>query len=212
MNLLINKFLIFLSFTLTSFAQQTFYVKNIKSGDPISYTFIYNENRTFKINAELDGSFQIPEIYLNDVFTFESVGYELMQTELDSEIIYLEDNSDLLEELIITKRLSSKEIRVGNKATKKHSSFVFNEENVFSLMTFGIKCSANRNLYPFVKEIHLKTRSKISTAKFEIQIYGIGADGKPRDLLHQQPIYGIAGKGISTTIVDVQSLNIQNNV
>lgn len=76
-------------------------------------------------------------------------------------------------------------------------------------MTFVIKCSANKNLYPFVKEIHLKTRSKISIAKSEIQIYWIEADVKPGDLLHQQLIYGIAGKGISTTIVDVQSLNIQ---
>ncbi|MBA5793584.1 hypothetical protein H1R17_05125 [Flavobacterium sp. xlx-214] len=203
------KTLLILLLSTASFAQQTFSVKDRSTDVPIAYTFIYNEDKTFKINAESDGTFQVPDDYLNDIFTFESVGYELKHSKLETTIIFLEESSNLLDELVIIPKLNTKEIMVGNKIIKKYSDFVFAEENPFSVMIFGIKCNVNKDAYSNVKKIHLKTKSNINDAKFEIRIYGAGDDGKPSDLLHYEPIYGIAKKGVSTTIVDVHELNIQ---
>lgn len=205
------KKILFLSFlSVSAFAQQTFYLKDKVTDTPIAYASIYNEIGTFKINSESDGSFTIPEEFKNNTFIIESIGYEIIQTSLDNPFIYVNDNSETLEEMIIISRLGTKEIKVGISIKNKHIGFLhFSEENVKSSTYFGNKFTVDSRKFAFIREVNFKTKSKINNAKFAIRIYDVNEKGEPGQLLHDKPIFGIAKKGRTITNINLEDLNLQ---
>ncbi|RRA91756.1 peptidase associated/transthyretin-like domain-containing protein [Paenimyroides viscosum] len=55
-----KQLLLFFLLSIPAFAQKSFLVKDSSTNEPIAYTSIFTENGTFKVNAEPDGSFIIP--------------------------------------------------------------------------------------------------------------------------------------------------------
>lgn len=204
--------LFFLFLSVSAFAQQTFYLKDKATKNPIAYASIYNETGTFKINSESDGSFTIPEDLKTETFIIESIGYEIIQTSLEISVIYLNDKAETLEEMIIIPKLGTKEIKVGISMKNKHYGFmVFSEQNVKASTYFGNKYTIDSDKLLFIKEINLKTKSKVNHAKFAIRIYNVNEKGEPGQLLHDEPIYGIANKGTSVSKINLEQLQLQLN-
>lgn len=204
--------LFFLFLSVSAFAQQIFYLKDKVTENSIAYASIFNDKGTFKINSESDGSFTIPEDLKNETIIIESIGYELMQTNLDNSVIYLNEKSETLKEMIIIPRLGTKEIKVGNDVLQKSSKFSHSNQFITgSNLKFGMKFFVDNTNYSYLKEIHLKTKSKIKDAKFEIRIYDVNEKGEPGQLLHDKPIYGIAIKGTSVTKINIEHLQLLLN-
>lgn len=202
--------LLFLFLSVSALAQQTFYLKDKATDSPIAYASIYNDKGTFKINSESDGSFIIPDEFKNDTFIIESIGYELIQTNLENSVIYLNDQSETLEEMIIIPKLGTKEIKVGIPMKNENYGFmIFSDQNVKASTYFGNKYTIDSQKFLFIREVNLKTRSKVNNAKFAIRIYDVNEIGEPGQLLHDEPIYGIAKKGKTITNINLENLNLQ---
>lgn len=70
-----KRLLLFFLLSIPAVAQKSFLVKDSSTNEPIPYTAVFNLNGSFKINAELDGSFIIPNEFLHEVFVFDAVDY-----------------------------------------------------------------------------------------------------------------------------------------
>ena len=70
-----KRLLLFFLLSIPAVAQKSFLVKDASTNEPIPYTAVFNQNGSFKINAEPDGSFIIPNEFLNEVFVFDAVDY-----------------------------------------------------------------------------------------------------------------------------------------
>lgn len=117
------RLLIFFLLSLPALAQKTVFVKDAATNKGIAYVSVFTIDGMLKTNTESDGSFNVPDEFLRNTFVFDAVGYESKQQEL-TDVVLLEPKSELLEELVITPRLGTKEINVG-KIDKRKESYIF---------------------------------------------------------------------------------------
>lgn len=199
--------LLFLLFTNIAFAQKSFFVKDAATNEPIAYTTVFTEKGAFKVNAELDGSFIIPNELLNEVFIFDAVGYELKRQAL-TDVILLEPKSELLDEVVIVPRLGTKEIKVGKIDKKKIKLGVYDyTQNVAPLL--ASKFSISNDELRFIKEIRVKIYSEKDYTKFALKVYSSGENGEPYELLNDEPIYCDVNKGYTVSKIDLTDFNIK---
>ena len=201
-----KQLLLFFLLSISAVAQKSFLVKDSSTNEPIAYTSIFTENGTFKVNAEPDGSFIIPNEFLHEVFVFDAVGYETKQ-QLLTDVVLLEPKSELLDEVVIVPRLGTKEVKVGKIDKKKSINIAFNEKGKGYL--HASKFNIENSEYKFIKEISIRTNSKTKDAKFALKIYSSNEKGEPNELLHDVPIIGSAKKGKNITTVNVEDLKLQ---
>lgn len=202
-----KQLLLFFLLSIPAVAQKSFFVKDASTNEPIAYTAVFTENGSFKINAETDGSFVIPNEFLNEVFVFDAVGYETKQ-QLLTDVVLLEPQSEVLDEVVIVPRLGTKEIKIGSINTKKETNLLFSESNKGTLL-YATKLDVEANDCIFIKEVILRTNSKIKNAKFALKIYSSNQNGEPDELMHDIPIIASAKKGKNTTTVNVEDLKLQ---
>ncbi len=60
-----KQLLLFFLLSIPAVAQKSFFVKDVSTNEPIAYTAVFTEKASFKINAETDGSFVIPNEFLH---------------------------------------------------------------------------------------------------------------------------------------------------
>lgn len=198
-----KQLLFFFLLSLPTLAQKTFFIKDAATNKGIPYVSIFTSDGTFKINTEPTGSFSVPDEFLGNTFVFDAVGYESKQEEL-ADVVLLEPKSELLEELVITPRLGTREINVGKIDKKKEGYYFFSEHSFLQGSEFRIKDDRNR----FIKEIHVRTNSKINNAKFAVRIYNSNAGGLPNELINEAPIIINAKKGRGTSTINIEDLKI----
>lgn len=197
------RLLIFFLLSLPALAQKTVFVKDAATNKGIAYVSVFTIDGMLKTNTESDGSFNVPDEFLRNTFVFDAVGYESKQQELTG-VVLLEPKSELLEELVITPRLGTKEINVGKIDKRKESYIFFSEHSFLQGSEFRIKNDRNR----FIKEVHVRTESKIDNAKFAVRIYNSNAGGLPNELINEIPIIINAKKGRSTSTINIEDLQI----
>lgn len=202
-----KQLLLFFLLSIPAFAQKSFLVKDSSTNEPIAYTSIFTENGTFKVNAEPDGSFIIPNEFLHEVFVFDAVGYESKQ-QLLTDIVLLEPKSEVLDEVMIVPRLGTKEINVGKIDKKKLKLSVYDyTQKVAPLL--ASKFSVENEEYKFIKEIRVKVYSEKDHTKFALKIFALGENGEPSELLNDNPIYCDVNKGYTVSKINLKDLNIK---
>jgi len=207
-----KQLLLFFLLSISAVAQKSFLVKDSSTNEPIAYTSIFTENGTFKVNAEPDGSFMIPNKFLHEVFVFDAVGYEPKQ-QLLTDTVLLEPKSEVLDEVVIVPKLGTKEVKVGSIKKKLFSSYNYgmgaNTDKV--VWSFGrmFPYFEEYSTTPFIKKITFLLRSKDKNSTYEIKIYEADEDGKPNQLLHDNFINGVAEKGYKKSQIDLSELNIE---
>lgn len=204
--------LLFLLLSLTTYAQQTFVVKNEITKEPIVYGSIYTTDGTFKINSEKDGSFIIPNEFLEKTFVFDAVGFELKEGKLTSETtitttIYLNPKSEILEEVVIIPMKQTKTLKVGQI---KRSNFTYGSNAGAESWSFGRYFPYEKNMEetPFLKEVRFDLISEKKPSTYGIRIYETDEEGFPVKLLHDDLIIGKAKKGSKVSITDISDLKI----
>lgn len=202
-----KQLLLFFLLSIPTVAQKSFLVKDSSTNEPISYTAVFTENGAFKINAELDGSFIIPNEFLHEIFVFDAVGYESKQ-QLLTDIVLLEPKSELLEEVVIVPRLGTKEVKVGKIDKKKIKLSVYDyTQKVAPLL--ASKFSFKDDECTFLKEIKVKVYSEKDHTKFALKVYSTGENGEPYELLNDEPIYCDVNRGYTVSKVDLKDFNIK---
>jgi len=207
-----KQLLLFFLLSISAVAQKSFLVKDSSTNEPIAYTSIFTEKGTFKVNAEPDGSFIIPNEFLHEVFVFDAVGYEQKQ-QLLTDIVLLETKSEVLDEVVIVPRLETKEIKIGRIKKRLLSSYNYgmgaNTSNV--VWSFGrmFPYFEEYSKTPFIKKITFLLRSKDKKSTYGIKIYEADENGKPAQLLHDNFITGIAEKGYEKSQINLSELNIE---
>lgn len=204
--------LLFLLFSLTTYAQQTFVVKNEITKEPIVYGSVYTTDGTFKINSEKDGSFIIPNEFLEKTFVFDAVGFELKEGKLTSETtitttIYLNPKSEVLEEVVIIPMKQTKTLKVGQI---KRSNFTYGSNAGAESWSFGRYFPYEKNMeeIPFLKEVRFDLMSENKPSTYGIRIYETDEEGFPVKLLHDDLIIGRSKKGSKVSITDISDLKI----
>lgn len=202
-----KQLLLFFLLSIPAFAQKSFLVKDSSTNEPIAYTSIFTENGTFKVNAEPDGSFIIPNEFLHEIFVFDAVGYELKQ-QLLTDIVLLEPKSEVLDEVVIVPRLGTKEVRVGKIDKKKIKLSVYDyTQKVAPLL--ASKFPRDDDDFKFLKEIRVKVYSEKDHTKFALKVYSTGENGEPHELLNDEPIYCDVNKGYTISKIDLKDFNIK---
>ncbi|RRJ89660.1 hypothetical protein EG240_11130 [Paenimyroides tangerinum] len=184
--------LFFLFLSVSALAQQTFYLKDKATENPIAYASIYNDKGTFKINSESDGSFVIPEEFKKETFIIESIGYETIETNLENTVIFLEDKAETLEEIIIIPRLGTKEIKIGNVNNENVISGYIGKYSEPYLIAKQINLDKNTEIC-FLKKLSILTTSYKDNVNFKIKIFD-SKDGKPNQLINDEDIIVETGK------------------
>lgn len=201
-----KQLLLFFLLSIPAVAQKTFLVKDGSTNEPIAYAGIFTENGSFKVNAEPDGSFLIPNEFLHEVFIFDAVGYEPKQ-QLLTDIVLLEPKSELLDEVVIVPRLGTKEIKMGKIDKKKIKLSVYDyTQKVAPLL--ASKFSLSNDKCRFIKEVRVKVYSEKDHTKFALKVYSTGENGEPNELLNDEPIYCDVNKGYTVSKIDLKDFNI----
>lgn len=202
-----KQLLLFFLLSISAVAQKSFLVKDSSTNEPIAYTSIFTEKGTFKVNAEPDGSFIIPNEFLHEVFVFDAVGYEQKQQIL-TDIVLLETKSEVLDEVVIVPRLGIKEIKVGKIDKKKIKLSVYDyTQKVAPLL--ASKFSLSNDKCRFIKEVRVKVYSEKDHTKFALKVYSTGENGEPNELLNDEPIYCDVNKGYTISKIDLEDFNIK---
>src|SRR5690606_10646468 len=201
-----KQLLLFFLLTIPAVAQKSFLVKDSSTNEPIAYTAVFTENGAFKINAELDGSFIIPNEFLHEVFVFDAVGYESKQ-QLLTDIVLLEPKSELLEEIVIVSMKETRTLKVGQL---KNSNFSFGTNAIAQTWSFGRFFPYEKSMEetPFLKEVKFYLRSEQRESTYGIRFYKTDKNGFPIELLHDELIVGKAKKGTKISTTDLRDLKI----
>lgn len=207
--------LFFIFISVSAFSQKTFFVKDKKKHSPIAYASIYNEIGTFKINSESDGSFTIPEDLKTETFIIESIGYEIIQTSLETSVIYMNHKVEVLEEMIIIPRLGTKEIKLGRVNNNDIISGYANSYINTWMIGKKIK-SSELSKHPFIKEINILTQCLLKNIKFKIRLYA-NENELAGNLIYDQEIIAscelnkkpVEKKAYSIAKIDLEEMKIQ---
>lgn len=201
-----KRLLLFFLITIPAVAQKSFLVKDVSTNAPIAYTSVFTENGTFKINAELDGSFIIPNEFLHEVFVFDAVGYEPKQQHL-TDIVLLEPKSEVLDEVVIVSMNQTKTFKVGQV---KNSNFSFGTSAIAQTWSFGRFFPSEKSMEetPFLKEVKFYLRSEQRESTYGIRFYETDKEGFPVKLLHDELIVGKAKKGTKISTTDLRDYKI----
>ncbi|MEG1239551.1 MAG: hypothetical protein RSD30_18440 [Flavobacterium sp.] len=203
-----KQLLLFFLLSIPAFAQKSFLVKDSSTNEPIAYTSVFTENGTFKVNAEPDGSFTIPNEFLHEIFVFDAVGYEAKQ-QLLTDIVLLETKSEVLDEVVIVSSLGTKEIKVGS-VKKSEQKTGFGAGSIENNWRFGRFFNYNKEIesHPFLKDVSFRLDARQKVATYAVKIYEADEQGFPAELLHDELIIGKIEKRKKISKIDLQSYNI----
>ena len=201
-----KQLLLFFLLSISAVAQKSFLVKDSSTNEPIAYTSIFTENGTFKVNAEPDGSFIIPNEFLHEVFVFDAVGYETKQ-QLLTDIVLLEQKSEVLDEVVIVSMKQTKTLKVGQV---KNSNFSYGANAEVQSWSFARFFPYEKSMeeIPFLKEVKFYLRSEQKESTYGIRFYETDKEGFPIKLLHDELIVGKAKKGTKISTTDLRDHKI----
>jgi hypothetical protein len=208
MKISLSLILIFIS--LLANAQLSTVLKNSLTKQPVSYANIWILGENIGTTADENSNFTFDNSVKNKRITISCVGFDRREIVFNasSKTIYLKRAGNLLKEVSVTPRLRNK-ILVVNRLSKNKWKPSF--ENGGNPWLMG-RCFPFREKYevtPYINQVKFFTRSRVSDAKFGIQLVSINKNGQPKKTLNSQPIYDFAKKRTSFTEIDISDLNIE---
>mgnify|MGYP000353785577 CR=1 FL=1 len=190
-------------------AQRSGKVIDSTTNDPIPYVNIWIESTDEGTSSDINGSFLIEDLMPGQYLIFSAVGYDtkrIAASDLKS-TISLNSIITNLDEVVITASKERQKVLIGNfKKSKINYFYSASSRPKICARYFGDIGRDHLNAQLKIVKIH--TKATVSEARFQIRIYGVGADNQPGDLLHDDNIFGIAKKGNKVTVVDLSEYHI----
>lgn len=201
-------FLALILITCSISAQIKGVVQDSLTGKPIPYVNIWVENENIGTTSEENGTFFINTTANGKKLIFSTVGYEkkIINASAASEV-NLKQAAYLLNEVVISKSIGTKETEIGNLKGKSSYSY-----------GCGVKPWIVANYYPstdqtekhpFLKLIQFRTKSDINKAKLILHCYQVNKDGTPgNDLLSENCIVEV-NKGTTINTINIEKYGLK---
>ena len=195
---------LFLMLSLSISAQLKGVVVDEKN-NPIPFVNIWVEGGNIGTSTEENGTFILHTNNENRSLVFNALGYE-KKTILtkDCKKVVLIESSIELKEVIISKRLETKQNEIGK-----------NNNPIFEAFPNGPKVDCKYFSYlpeykktPYIKQVTLLTDSKIEDVSIKVYFYSVGADGLPSENLLKKENIVYLKKGVYKHKFDLSDYNL----
>jgi CarboxypepD_reg-like domain len=204
MNTIIKYTLLFLS-PICTIAQTPNILKDSITGKPIAYANIWLQNENIGISSEENGEFVFPNHDKNKKIVISAMGYKKKIVAISkSETILLQPIYTELKEVVILKKLQTKQKEIGEVDSPMHQT---NENGP----KIDIKFFPYDNRYKrtkFIQKISILTDCRLLDAKLKIHLYKMDENGFPSDELFQNEYIVTVKQGINNHYFDISDLNI----
>lgn len=198
------KILIFL-FSISLSAQIKGVVKDSISGQPIPYVNIAVENENIGATTEENGSFVI-NMKPNKNLIFSALGFKKITVKASNNMeVKMETEELQLDEVIISKKLETKEIEIGKTKNATYQAF----ENGPKLDTKFFPYLPSYNKTKYIKKVTLFTDNKIETATVKVHFYAVKADGFPGEELLEKDFIVTVKSGTKKFLINVADFNLR---
>ncbi|NHM06139.1 carboxypeptidase-like regulatory domain-containing protein [Flavobacterium sp. CYK-4] len=197
--------LVLLVFSPMVSAQISGIVKDSISSAPISYVHISVENENLGTSTEEDGRFTL-RVDENKILVFSALGYQTKKCKAaQATEIRLKPVSYALDEIVIAKRLETREREIGKTSTQAYQAFDRGPSIDAKFFPYDVSYKKTK----FLKQVVVVTDSKIDGAVFKIHFYSVGDDGLPgQELLNKDFIVSV-GQGVKQTKLNLSKLNLK---
>ncbi len=203
---MVNKlYFIFFFLTISLTAQVKGVVKDSISGKPIPYVNIWVENENIGTTSEEDGSFSL-EIKEEKKIVFSALAYEVKTiSSKDITTVLLVQKTYEMPEILVTARIKTKEIEIGDAEKIHHSQLSGDKPWIFAKL---FEFEEKYNETPFIKEIVFISNNNIKNAKLKIRVFSMN-DSIPSDDLLSEDIIVTVKKGMKKNKVDISKYNLE---
>ena len=191
---------IFVCFTIQG--QNQIFIKSKNTNQPIPYANIWESNKIFTSSDSL-GSFFIGEKYLNSKFKVSAVGYKTMDSIIinDRNTIYLEEDIIELKEISVSKRINSKNFKIGKVKNGDIGIVAEMNRETSQIGKFFVNNSSEKL---FLDRFRFKTNCSSKNQIVNILIYSVGDNGEPNEIINTENIVCKLKKGYNTNEVDLR--------
>jgi hypothetical protein len=176
-----------------------------ENNKPISYVNVLVENENNSTTSEENGEFQI-NCQPDKNLIFSALGYEKKTLRAsETEKVILKITAFELSEIVIVKKLETKEIEIGKVKLETYQAF----ENGPRIDAKFFPYLAKYNKTKFIKKVTIFTDSQLESAGFKIHFYSVNADGSPGEELLQKDYLVSVKKGVKKTFFNVSDFNLR---
>jgi len=200
--------LIILLISNLGFCQLKSVIIDSETKEKVPYVNIWVENENIGTTSNEIGEFSI-DTSIGKFLILSSLGYENKRIEIStiSDIILLQPKLTELDEVVLSSIKKQNEIVIGK----------FNDSDIGYYYASLDKPEMKARFFPFdstyyktpyLKKLKFRIYSEIRNAKFNIRLYSIGNDGKPKNPIYEKNIIGTVKKGTNNVELDLSNLEI----
>ncbi len=212
--LVLRRFLLTLFFFFSSqimYCQIKTIIIDSLTKEPIPYLSIWIDATQTNVLTDNDGFLSFPIEFMEATFVLSAAGFKEKEIKIKQTTNVIELNQKVfeLEEIVVTPH--SKRRRKYKTANKIQKSKVgiylpgFNERKMFAEF---FKYQLEYEKTPYLKEVHVMTKSEVQEAKFNIILFSLNENGQPDGYIYPHKIIATSKKGKQTTKIDLSHLNI----
>jgi len=199
------------SVSMSSYSQVSGVIQDANSEKAIPYANIAVFNSSNGTSTDVNGAFTFADVRFGDTIVISAVGYEKVfhRVKKESFNLYLKPKLYQIPELEVSSNTASIVRLI--KPFKKRSRVAYFSNYLGSSWMNGriFHYSSEYSQTPFIKEIRVLTKSKISGAKFNLRLVNVSDAGVPgEDLLTENLIVEVP-KGTNKSSADVSKYSIQ---
>lgn len=196
----------FILFTCSVSAQIKGVVKDSLSGNPIPFVNIWVQNENIGSTSEENGAFFINTTAKDKKLIFSTLGYEKKIIKAsDASIVFLKPASYLLNEVVISKSIGSKEIEIGKIKNEIYQAF----DNGPKIDTKFFPYLSSYKRTKYLKQVSIYTDSRIENAIIKIHFYNVDSNGYPAEELMDKDFVVTVKKGTRTNRFDLTKFNLK---
>jgi len=182
-------------------------VRDSLSGKPISYVNIWVANENIATTSEENGEFNLHDSEKNKNLIFSALGFEkkIMKASEGMQVNLKPIAYQLEEVFVAPKRLETKEKEIGETENVIYQAF----DNGPRIETKFFPYAAAYKKTKFIKEVSIRTDSKIPNAVIKIHFYSVDSNGFPGAELLEKDFIVSVKSGVRKTYFDVTDLNLR---
>lgn len=181
-------------------------VKDSISGKPIPYVNIWVENENIGTTSEENGEYSINTNEKSKNLIFSALGFEkkIIKASKATEV-NLKPTAFEIDEIVISKRLGTKEVEIGKTKTEIYSAF----DNGPRIDTKFFPYKLTYKKTKFIKKVSIFTDSGIDNATIKIHFYSVDSNGFPGEELLDKDFMVTVKKGVKKHLFDVTEFNLR---
>lgn len=181
-------------------------VKDSLTGKPIPFVNIWIQNENIGSTSEENGTFFINTTANGKKLIFSTLGFEKKIIKAsDASVVYLKPAAYLLNEVVISKSIGTKETEIGKTKTEIYQAF----DNGPKIDTKFFPYFPSYKKTKYLKKVSIYSDSRIENAIIKIHFYAVDSNGFPAEELLDKDFVVSIKKGTRINRFDVTKFNLK---